>query len=148
MNLSHAKPFLSEIESGDRIPEHKFAYLEQRTLNNFFEYLITKFENEKEKRQFTKAKLAERIGRSPAQINRWLATPSNLTIQTLTRLLVGIAGEEPELTSRSLLGRLPRNESWETILNDQEDYRLPKPTPSPATTKVIEQDQKFELSVQ
>ena len=129
MSLLPAKPFLEEVHSGEPIPPEKLAYFEQRALNGFYDYVMTRFLEEKERSQLTKAKLAERIGRGPDQINRWLASPTNWTIATVARLLVGIAGEEPVLSSESLLGRVPTNEYWESVLG--EDVNLPELQPPP-----------------
>lgn len=116
--MSQKTHFLSEVLSGDQIPENKLAYFEQRALNSFYDFVIRKFEEERLNSHLTKAKLASRIGRGPDQVNRWLASPSNWTIGTVARLLVGIAGEEPALSSRKLTGRDPQNISVMSLLDD------------------------------
>jgi len=112
---------LAEVRSGEPIPESKLAYFEQRAIDSFYNYVLTRFFEERERSHLTKAKLAERIGRGPDQINRWLASPTNWTIGTVARLLVGIAGEEPVLSSENYLERTPSNEYWESVLGDEED---------------------------
>lgn len=141
MNLSPKRPFLEEVRSGELIPANKLAYFEQRALNNFYDYVMTRFMAEKERSQLTKAKLAERIGRGPDQVNRWLASPNNWTIATVARLLLGIAGEEPVLSSESLLGKPRSNEYWESILGDDGDLPELKAPPKTGTTRI---DSKFE----
>lgn len=136
MSLSPINPFLTELHEKTTIPEDKFAYLEQRVLNNFYAYVLTKFLDEKKRSNLTKAQLAERIGREPAQVNRWLASPNNWTIATLTRLLLGISGEEPVLSSESLLNKPPRNENWESILEDEERLPALRSREAPGTTRV------------
>lgn len=108
MTMSPKPDFLSEISEGIKIPEAKMAYFEQRALNGFYDYVMRRFAEEQKNSKLTKATLAKRIGRGPDQVNRMLASPGNWTIGTLARLLVGIAGEEPILTSKKLAGRKPQ----------------------------------------
>jgi transcriptional regulator with XRE-family HTH domain len=100
--------FLSEIEQGERIPAGKLAYLAERARNRFYDFILGKFEAA-ERKGFTQAELAKRIGKTPPQINRMLGAPGNWTIETICALLVGICGEEIEPASRTLLGRSERN---------------------------------------
>jgi hypothetical protein len=46
-----------------------------------------------------------RVGKPPEVINRWLGAPSNLTSDSICDLLLGICGEEMEMTGVSLLNR-------------------------------------------
>ena len=142
MNSLLRTPFLTEIANGERIPETKLAYLEQRVLNNFYDFVIEKFLLEKERSQLTKAKLAQRIGRGPDQVNRWLSSPGNWTIGTVARLLVGISGEEAILDSKNMLNRSPQNMSAMTLLDDDEEGDVPildleAITQKPTTTRSI-----------
>jgi hypothetical protein len=139
--MSQKTPLLSEVLSGDRIPEYKLAYFEQRAVNSFYDFVIKRFEEEKINSRLTKAKLAYRIGRGQDQVNRWLASPGNWTIGTAARLLVGICAEEPVLGSRSLAGRVPQNTSTMSFLDDEntatdEIIHLSIP-PSATTTEVV-----------
>jgi transcriptional regulator with XRE-family HTH domain len=119
--MSQKTHFLSEIESGEPIPEANLAYLEQRALNHFYDYVIGRFLERSQANGLTKAKLAKRIGRGQDQVNRLLASPGNWTIGTVARLLAGIAGEEPILVSESLIGRPARNS---TVLDSLEDVEI------------------------
>lgn len=100
-------PFLAEIAAGHAgppIPSAKRAYFQQRLRLQVFNFLLGKFldaQNDK----LTKAVLARRIGKTPDVVNRWLGAPSNLTLDTISDLLLGIAGEELILSSSSLLGK-------------------------------------------
>jgi len=99
--------FLSELAAGHdgpQIPNAKLAYFRERLRGRVFEFILLKFLAEQEN-GLTKAKLARRIGKTSDIINRWLGSPSNLTIDTISDLLIGIAAEEPELSSRTLLNR-------------------------------------------
>jgi hypothetical protein len=98
-------PFLAEIaagHSGPPIPAPKRAYFQQRLRNRVFNFLLAKFVDAQES-GLTKAILARRIGKTPDLINRWLGVPANLTLDTISDLLLGIAGEELELESSSPL---------------------------------------------
>lgn len=139
--MSQKTPFLSEVLSGEHIPEHKIAYLEQRALNSFYDFVLKKFEDERLNSNLTKAKLAFRIGRGPDQVNRWLASPSNWTIGTLARLLVGIAGEEPTPQSKSLSGRPPQNTHTMSLLDDDKEleiHHIKNSIAQTQTTKAVE----------
>jgi hypothetical protein len=87
---------------------------------------LSKFEAAREE-GLTKNALAKRIGRDPAQVHRLLATPNNLTIDSVAVLLAGIAAEELLPYSKSLLDRPARNfdaHAFETA-----------PAPVPETTQ-------------
>ncbi len=110
---SSPTPFLFELEAGHigpEIPASKRAYFQQRLRNKVFNFLIDKFVTA-QRGGLTKASLARRIGKTPDLINRWLGAPSNLTIDSVSDLLLGIAAEELELTSSSPLGCAPANYS-------------------------------------
>ena len=95
-------PFLSDISSDAPIPHGRLAYLRERARNRLFEFILKKF-LEAEKHGLTKAKLARRIHHRPEVITRLLGSPQNWTTDTATDLLVGIAGEELEPASVSLV---------------------------------------------
>jgi hypothetical protein len=95
--------FFSEISAGHDgppIPEARRAYFRARLRNRVFNFILGKFLAEQE-RGLTQAKLARRIERKPDVVNRWLGMPSNLTLDTVSDLLIGISGEELTLSSES-----------------------------------------------
>jgi hypothetical protein len=99
--------FLSEIGSGHdgpMIPESTRVYFQERFRGRIFEFLVNRFVRAQEK-GLTKAKLARRIGKPPEVINRWLGAPSNMTSDSISDLLLGISGEEMEMTARGVLNR-------------------------------------------
>ena len=75
-----------------------------------FNFLLSKF-LDAQKKGLNKNILAKRIGRPPEVINRWLGSPSNLTLDTVSDLLLGIAAEELELNASSPIGRAADNYS-------------------------------------
>ena len=94
------KLFEKIMDSSGVISEAERGYFEQRLRNKFHSFLLDKF-GEAQEAGLTKAELARRIGKTPDVINRWLGAPSNLTLDTVCDLLLGISGEElfPRTTS-------------------------------------------------
>jgi len=95
---------LNDGADGEPISKSKLVYLQERVRGRFFDFLLSKFE-EAAATGLNQRKLAKRIRKSPEVINRWLSAPANLTLDSISDLLAGIAAEEPDFTSSSLLGR-------------------------------------------
>jgi len=111
MTISHER-FLSEIAAGHDgppIPPAKLAYFQERLRGRIFDFILGLF-LEAQKNGLTQAKLGRRIGRKADVVNRWLGAPSNLTLDSVSDLLVGIDASEPNF-SRYLIGRAPVNYS-------------------------------------
>ena len=110
---TYQTPFLSELmegHSGPPIPPAKRAYFQERLRIRVFNFLLTKFIQAQAK-GLNKNILAKRIGRPPEVINRWLGAPSNLTLDTICDLLLGIAAEEMEPDVSSPIGVVQDNYS-------------------------------------
>ncbi len=110
---TYQTPFLSELmagHSGPPIPTGKRAYFQERLRIRVFNFLLSKFLDAQGK-GLNKNILAKRIGRPPEVVNRWLGAPSNLTLDTISDLLLGIAAEELELDASSPIGRTADNYS-------------------------------------
>ena len=73
--------------------ERDIFYYRRRFQNRVHEMLTAFFEEEAERRAFTRVEIAESINRDPAQISRWLAAPSNLTLDTISDLLLAVDAE-------------------------------------------------------
>lgn len=117
---------LYEVEAKLPIPLEKRAYFHARVLNNFYQYILSKFLEEERAGRLTKAELARRIERKPEIITRLLGAPGNWGLETATDLLLGICGEELIPASDPLIGRARRNhEHWE----DDIPARLNAPAP-------------------
>ncbi len=104
-------PFLSELmagHSGPPIPVGKRAYFQERLRIRVFNFLVGKF-LQAQKQGLNKNILAKRIDRPPEVINRWLGAPSNLTLDSISDLLLGIAAEELEPASSSPLEKVAIN---------------------------------------
>lgn len=116
-------PFLAELAAGHAgppIPQAKRAYFQERARIRLFNLLLDKFV-EGQAKGLTKAALARRIGKTPDVVNRWLGAPSNLTINTVSDLLLGIASEEIEFSSSSPLGNVEHNYSHFHELNSESE---------------------------
>lgn len=83
-------PLLSEILGDDPIPAGKRAYFEQLLRNELHELVLEEFLRQERTQNLTRRKLADRIGKLPEQITRWLAAPGNWTLDTVSDLLLGM----------------------------------------------------------
>lgn len=109
VTMSRPTHFLSEIEADNvPIPPGKLAYFQERLRNRIYHFVLSKF-FDAERRGLTKALLARRLGSDPAVISRLLGAPGNWTLDTVSNLLLGIAREELEPASSSVLDRKSRN---------------------------------------
>ena len=114
---THQTRFLSELSGDEPISEGTLAYLGARAKDRLYDYVIKKF-MEKEKDGFTRADLARKIGKRPEVITRYLGSPGNWTIETISHLLAGICAEELEPYSVSFLNRSPRNYTGDEWLHE------------------------------
>jgi plasmid maintenance system antidote protein VapI len=119
--ISSQTPLLAEISAGHDgapISSSTRAYFQQRLRNRIFNFLLKKFAVAQDE-GLSKAKLARRIGKTPDIINRWLGTPSNLTIDTISDLLLGIAAEELNFNSSFPFAKAQSNYSLYGALCEQ-----------------------------
>jgi hypothetical protein len=117
MSTSPATSFLYEIGAKLPIPLEKRAYFHARLTNRIYAFILDKFLEKERSEKLTKAELARRIGRKPETITRLLGAPGNWTLETISDLLLGIAGEELEPASSSLLNRPHRNINVAELMN-------------------------------
>lgn len=68
-------------------------YFRQRLKNRFFGKIVSFFSEEAERRGITKKDLAVALDRDPAQITRWLSNPSNMTLDTISDILLAMDAE-------------------------------------------------------
>ncbi len=118
ISLMHIANELREGHDGSEIPEAKRVYFQRRLRDRFFDFLREGFERE-EANGLTQAKLARRIHKSPEVISRWLNAPSNLTLDTISDLMIGIGAEEPTFRAESLINNVAENSSH--LAEDEQD---------------------------
>ena len=119
--MSHQISISQELDA-DTISAGALAYIGQRAKNSYYHFVMSKFRE----CDMTQAKLARKIGKNPAQMNRILASPGNWTIETIAVLLAGICSEEVTPSSTPFAGRRPRNGRTHDMTKDD----APKPLPS------------------
>ena len=73
--------------------DREIFYYRQRSKNRLWEALTAFFADEAERRGISKKDIAECLRRDPASITRWLTTPSNLTQETISDLLLSLDAE-------------------------------------------------------
>jgi hypothetical protein len=75
------------------VSDRDIFYYRQRSKNRLFEALTAFFAEEAERRGISKRDVAECLRRDPASITRWLTAPSNLTLDTISDLLLSLGAE-------------------------------------------------------
>jgi hypothetical protein len=94
--------FLSDVLGGESVPKGKLAYFRARLSNLLHEVVLKRFMELERDEGFTRADLARRIGRKPEQVTRWLGSPGNWTLETVSDLLAGMGCElRPEVVELS-----------------------------------------------
>lgn len=74
------------------IPADALSYFRAWIKDQFHDLVWREFREQKLRRpDLTQAEIARRLGKRPEQINRWLATPGNWTLETVSDLLLAIA---------------------------------------------------------
>ena len=75
------------------IKRRDIAYYRRRQQNRVFALLAKFFADEAEAGRISKKALADRLGKDPAQITRWLSEPKNFELDTLSDLLLAMDAE-------------------------------------------------------
>ena len=103
--------FLSDVtDSKAVIPEETLAYFRERLRHKFYDFIVSGFLEKEKNNQLTRADLARRLHKSREQITRWLASPGNWEIDTLSDLTLGIfCGELHDLSALPFADMKPRN---------------------------------------
>lgn len=83
----------AQIASADPIPVKVRIRFRARLRSRFHQFLLKEFLSQEEEAGLTRARLARRIGKKPEQVTRWLATAKNLTLNTISDLMLGMAAE-------------------------------------------------------
>lgn len=94
--------FLSEVLGSDPIAAGKVAYFRGRLSNELHQAVLNRFMQLERESGFSRADLGRRIGRKPEQITRWLGSPGNWTLETLSDMTLAMGCElEPHLAEIS-----------------------------------------------
>ena len=99
----------SELAGDEPLSDYALGYLNERVRNSFYDYVLQRFHEAVEQKNFTRAKLARRLGLEPARVTRLLGSPGNWTLDTVSELLIGICREELQPRSKPYLERAARN---------------------------------------
>lgn len=94
------------------------AYFQERLRNRLYD-LVIKQVNIYKARDLTQAQLAMRLGKKPEQISRLLSGPGNLTLDTVSDLLLGLSGGELTMTVDLPAAQSPRNFRYPDWLTSQ-----------------------------
>lgn len=90
---TYQTPKKSESSTVEAIPEDEFAYYSRRLQNRVFGAMVNAFADEVRAGHISRAKLAKKINKSPEQITRWLSQPSNMKLDTISRIYCGLGAE-------------------------------------------------------
>lgn len=99
MTMSQMPPIPNFSNETEGVSAFHIAYYNERLRNNVFGAVMEAFYNEAKAGRITKAQLARRLDKRPEQISRWFSGPSNLTLDTVSMLLLGIGAElDPQVS--------------------------------------------------
>lgn len=79
--------------TSNKIEPRKIFYYRSRFKNRVFGEFLSFFVKEAERTGVSKKDIADRLGRDPSQITRWLSNPSNLTLETISDLSLALNAE-------------------------------------------------------
>src|SRR5260370_42060838 len=92
MSTFPSTSFESEILEKAPLSIGMLAYFRERQRNRIHELVLQEFLRS----GLTKTQLAQRMGRSPARITKWLAAPGTWELDTVSDFLLAIRGAELE----------------------------------------------------
>ena len=101
-NTTRMTKIKNEIEGADVLSEYALVFFQQRFLNQLYSLVTNEYAKRAKHDGLKKTDIARRLGKDPAQITRWLATPGNLTLKTVSDLLIAMKCE-PALKARHVL---------------------------------------------
>ncbi|MCW5729513.1 MAG: helix-turn-helix transcriptional regulator [Alphaproteobacteria bacterium] len=86
------------------------AYYRQRFRNRVFSRLVSFVAEQAQEQKVTKKEVAEKIRKDPAQLSRLLGSPSNLTLDTISDLLLAFDAEAEPFAIVLFKDRRPSNQ--------------------------------------
>jgi len=75
------------------ISPRETAYYRRRQQNRLFSKLADFFAGEAKGGRISRKEIARKLGKDPAQITRWLSSPSNFELDTISDLLLAMGAE-------------------------------------------------------
>jgi hypothetical protein len=90
MITTRQRQFLTPILEWEILPIHTLIYFEEQLRRRLHSVILDAFKRRAKERGLTQKQLARRIHRSPVTVNRWLSTSSNLTLDSIAVLMVGL----------------------------------------------------------
>lgn len=104
MTISQITSLLSELSSvsQENLEPRILAYFQERFRNRLYELVIEEFEKQQRENGLTQRELAQRINKSVSRVNKWLRTPGNWTLDTVSDLLIGISKSELKISSKEI----------------------------------------------
>jgi hypothetical protein len=93
VTTSQTTSFLTDIFEANQISVRTLAYFRARLRYRLHALVRAEFEHQAGAGKINRAALARRIGRKPEQVTRWLNTPGNWTLDTVSDLLIGMGAE-------------------------------------------------------
>src|SRR5271163_4675393 len=90
MTTSRQAQFLSPILEWKTLPQDTLVYFEETLRRRLHSAILDAFKRRVLERGLTQKELAKRIHKSPVTVNRWLSTASNLTLDSISDLMVGL----------------------------------------------------------
>jgi transcriptional regulator with XRE-family HTH domain len=102
--------FLSEILEWKPVPEDTLVYFQERLRHRLHSAILDAFTRRAKERGLKQKDLAARIHKSSVQINRWLSTASNLTLDSISDLMVGLGMDFDAFPFRPIEKTLAPNE--------------------------------------
>jgi transcriptional regulator with XRE-family HTH domain len=97
----------SDTIAPDNLALSARVYFRERFRNRLYDLIIGELELFKSK-GFTQAQLARRLNKRPDQISRWLSGPGNMTLDTVSDLLLGLSGGELSMLVDIVTNQPPR----------------------------------------
>ncbi len=135
----------NELQDRDKLSPTTRAYFRQRQRNRLHDLVLRKFREASKEDGLTRANLARRMGRAPAVVTRLLQSPGNWRLDTLSDMLLAIAGEEIEVASVSPLSRPKRSYDPSQCDITKKLEALQKDKPKPANAD-IDLNKKLQLA--
>ena len=114
---------LSKPTGANKIPTSVLVYMRTRLRQRFHSAILKAFVES----GLSQADLARRLGRSPRVVHRWLSSPENMRISTLSDLIFAINGGEPSEQIEQPLEAAPSNRTmpaWLANAIDEQKFDI------------------------